>query len=133
MRSTTELQKIDDRGQQLANVDDVRRMIERARGQELEQHRPINIQINLGDEMRRRDQRGDKTGFDIRRSKLFWFVVALAISAGSAYARTRYVCQSFRDEGRFFYGMSINRCVGVLIKEPLATIESHLASLNGSY
>ncbi len=133
MGTAIDLKAVDDQDKQLVSISEVRRLIEGARSQDLEQMRPISIQINLGDQGKQRERSNDKTGFDIRRSKLFWFVVILALSAGSAYARTRYVCQSFRDEGRFFYGMSINRCVGVLIKEPLATIESHLATLNGSY
>lgn len=133
MGTAIDLKSVNDQDKQLVSITDVRRLIEGARSQDLEQLRPISIHINLGDEVRKRERNSDKTGFDIRRSKLFWFVVILALSAGSAYARTRFVCQSFKDEGRFFYGMSVNRCIGALIKEPLATIESHLATLNGSY
>ena len=132
MGTATDLKAIDEKGSQLVHIDDVRRLIERARAQDAEQ-RPINIQINLDNVGARGDGKGDRTGFDIRRSKVFWFLVIAVLSAGSAYARSRYVCQNFRDEGRFFYGMSINRCVGLLIKEPLATVEQHLAKVNGSY
>lgn len=30
------------------------------------------------------------------------------------------VCQSFKDTGKFYYGMDVDRCIGVVRSNPLA-------------
>ena len=95
--------------------------------------RPINMGLLVAPERPRGFDYGNQWGFTFHRTKLFWVVVVLSLSAGTVYARTRHVCQSFKNEGRFYYGMDVDRCVGVLVREPLASTEQHLAKLDESY
>ncbi|WP_284245391.1 hypothetical protein [Methylobacterium haplocladii] len=111
----------------------MRRLIAQSRHEAAEQQTPINIHINLGDGAFKAPRRKDRDGFDLLRSKLFWIIVALSLSMTAAYARTRYVCQSFKDNGRFFYGMGVDRCIGVLIKQPFERVGVQLDLINRSY
>ncbi|WP_146221791.1 hypothetical protein [Methylobacterium sp. B4] len=91
---------------------------------------PISIQINVG---RSEGPANDKKPFSLLSSKLFWLVVSLALAAGVAYGRTRMVCQSFKDAGQFYYGMDVDRCIGVVRHNPLAPAASMLEQVNRSY
>lgn len=133
MESAVALTDKDDRSKQIVTTEDVQRLIEQSRGQPIEGFRPINIQFNIGNERGCRGIGDNQYGFRLHRSKLLWVVVMLLLSVGVTYARTQALCQSFRDQGRFYYGMDVNRCVEVLIRQPLATVEGHLARLDQSY
>ena len=133
MQNTLELTDRDDRNKQILTAQDVQRLIEQSRGQPVEGFWPINIQINLGNERGLRWSDGNQYGFRFHRSKLLWVAMLLLLSVGVTYARTRVMCQSFKDQGRFYYGMDVGRCVEVLIRQPLATVEGHLAQLDKSY
>lgn len=91
---------------------------------------PVNIHINVG-----RDERvtKEKRPFSLLSSKLFWLVVSLSVAMGVAYGRTRMVCQSFKDAGRFYYGMDVDRCISVVRSNPLAPAASMLEQVNKSY
>lgn len=91
---------------------------------------PISIQIHVG---RSEGPAKDKRPFSLLSSKLFWLVVSLAVAAGVAYGRTRMVCQSFKDAGRFYYGMDVDRCISVVRSNPLAPAASMLEQVNRSY
>ena len=91
---------------------------------------PINIQINLG-----RDASGgkDRRPFSFFGSKLVWLAISLAVAFGMTYGRTRMICQGFKETGKFYYGMDVDRCVGILTKNPLSPVEDMLATINRSY
>ncbi|GLS46225.1 hypothetical protein [Methylobacterium brachythecii] len=133
MSQTVDLKKPAEAAPTLLTIDDVQRLIAQSRETFDEHRRPINVQINLGDERRRGRGREDEVGFSLVRSKFVWLVVAISISYGAAYLRTRYVCQSFKDTGRFFYGMGVDRCVGVLMKQPFEQVQAQLETINRSY
>ena len=95
-----------------------------------ESMRPISIQINVN---RDEGSSKEKRPFSLMRSKLVWLLMTLLVSFGLSYARTRTVCQGFKDTGKFYYGMDVNRCIGILIKEPLANVDSQLSKLNINY
>ncbi|GEP01004.1 hypothetical protein GCM10007887_10090 [Methylobacterium haplocladii] len=92
--------------------------------------RPVNIHINVN-----RDSlpANGKSGFNIFRSKFVWLLLTLALTTGVGYARTRYMCQGFKDGGKFYYGMDVSRCVGILIQEPFANLDQQLLAINRRY
>lgn len=53
-------------------------------------------------------------------------MVSVAVAAGVAYGRMRMVCQSFKDTGKFYYGMDVDRCIGVVRSNPLGPAASVL-------
>lgn len=115
----------------VALQEELERLIAEAKRRTAEPPQPVAIQINLHDEFDRPRYPVHRGG--LLQSKLFLATVVLAVTLGSAYARTRYVCQSFKQTNKFYYGMSIDRCVGTLIETPLASMEQQLARLNASY
>ncbi|GJE56790.1 hypothetical protein [Methylobacterium thuringiense] len=133
MDQTVDLIKSKELNHNLFTVEEVQRMIAQTRDYPVDGQKPINIQINVGGDNARGRSRKDETGFAIARSKLFWIVVALSVSAAISYARTRVICQSFKDSGRSFYGMGVDRCIGVLIKQPFEKVADQLEALNRSY
>lgn len=133
MDQAVDLRKPVELGQVALTIDDVRQLIAQSRIDAADHLRPINIQIDLGASDGRRLRRRDEGSFRPFRLKLVWVVVALSLAMAVAYARTRYVCQSFKDSGRFFYGMGVDRCVGVLITQPFDQIGRQLDTINRSY
>lgn len=117
----------------LALQDELERLIAQAKQHAAIPPQPFNIQINLSDELERPRYRYHDGRPGLFRSKLFLAALILAVTLGSAYARTHYVCQTFKQTNKFYYGMSVDRCVGTLIETPLASMEQQLARLNGSY
>lgn len=113
--------------------DELERLIAHAKQQAAMIPQPLNIQINLSDErdISRYRYRDGRSG--LLQSKLFLFVLVITVAMGGAYARTHYVCQTFKQSNKFYYGMSVDRCVGTLIETPLASMEQQLARLNASY
>lgn len=91
---------------------------------------PVSIHINLG---RQDDEPREKRSFSIMGSKLFWLTLTIAISVSMAYYRTRLVCQGFKDTGRFYYGMDVDRCMSIVRGNPLTSVENMLDSVNKSY
>lgn len=112
--------------------EELERLIAQAKQQAAIPPQPFNIQINLNDERERSRYHYQDGGFRPFQSKLFLAALLLSVMIGGAYARTHYVCQSFKQTNKFYYGMSIDRCVGTLIETPLASMEQ-LARLNASY
>lgn len=133
MDQTVDLIKSKELNPTLFTLEEVQRMIAQARDYPVDGQKPINIQINVDSDNARGRSRKDEAGFAIVRSKLFWIVVALSVSAAMSYARTRSICQSFKDSGRFFYGMGVDRCIGVLIKQPFEKVADQLEAINRSY
>lgn len=60
-------------------------------------------------------------------------LLALVLIGGLDLARARYLCERFKADGQFFYGMDVDRCMATAVWTPDLSFETQLAALNATY
>lgn len=60
-------------------------------------------------------------------------VAVIICGALGYYVHNQHACQQLKGSGKFYFGMSVDRCIGVLNRAPLQAFTDPLAALDAWY